>query len=589
MLHERKFRFWCQKVLPLVYDDSLSYYELLCKVVSYINSMSEDIAKIPQYVAEAISSISSATLDTADELLIITPEYKTYMNTRGFHSVGDTGACMYYITNDYNDVVAAKYYLAMEAEGWWAIPVLVYPVVTPEMFGAYGDGEHNDTLAISTAITKYKNVQMSGRYLVDGEIEVDDIDGINVTGGTLINPNFVFTSCNRVVFDEVQFENTYRCFSFHSCSDVTVSKCKFSGNTVAESPRFVEIFGSENIDVVDCVIFNAQYGVFIRPDPVLSNCVRVLRCKIYNQRDSFRYPAGLNIGEGSNILFESNEIHSITSTATANASYGIYLGDQVYNDPTNIKIINNNIYGCYEGIRLHYCTDVIIQGNTIDTIFGNSINLTGLASTATQEEETKNIKILENILYKTILLGGISEVVVAFNTIKSRGTNVISYGIHLAGSAAKLNKKVSIINNIIIDINRAGIYAQWGEEVSIIENNLSNTNIARNANQNYSGSISLYWVIGGCISRNTIHSNHEGIRIYSGSKSIIYDTNNIDSVSTQIVGGYTNFPNAGVWYKGQIGYYTNPETKNCVGFICTASGDFTGTAPTFANFGALIS
>lgn len=31
------FRVWCQKVLPLVYDDSLSYYELLCKVVDYLN------------------------------------------------------------------------------------------------------------------------------------------------------------------------------------------------------------------------------------------------------------------------------------------------------------------------------------------------------------------------------------------------------------------------------------------------------------------------------------------------------------------------------------------------------------------------
>ena len=30
-------RFWCQKVLPLVYDDSLSYYELLCKVVQKLN------------------------------------------------------------------------------------------------------------------------------------------------------------------------------------------------------------------------------------------------------------------------------------------------------------------------------------------------------------------------------------------------------------------------------------------------------------------------------------------------------------------------------------------------------------------------
>ena len=33
------FRFWCQKVLPLVYDNSLSYYEVLCKVVDYINNL----------------------------------------------------------------------------------------------------------------------------------------------------------------------------------------------------------------------------------------------------------------------------------------------------------------------------------------------------------------------------------------------------------------------------------------------------------------------------------------------------------------------------------------------------------------------
>lgn len=35
----RHFRFWCQSVLPLVYDDSLSYYEVLCKVVDYINKL----------------------------------------------------------------------------------------------------------------------------------------------------------------------------------------------------------------------------------------------------------------------------------------------------------------------------------------------------------------------------------------------------------------------------------------------------------------------------------------------------------------------------------------------------------------------
>ena len=49
------FRFWCQKVLPLVYDDSLSYYELLCKVVYKLNelvenqnNLSDEIKKVAQ-------------------------------------------------------------------------------------------------------------------------------------------------------------------------------------------------------------------------------------------------------------------------------------------------------------------------------------------------------------------------------------------------------------------------------------------------------------------------------------------------------------------------------------------------------------
>lgn len=37
------FRYWCQKVLPLVYDESLSYYEVLCQLTDYILRMSQDL------------------------------------------------------------------------------------------------------------------------------------------------------------------------------------------------------------------------------------------------------------------------------------------------------------------------------------------------------------------------------------------------------------------------------------------------------------------------------------------------------------------------------------------------------------------
>lgn len=44
------FRFWCQTVLPLVYDDSLSYYELLNKVVVYLNNTISDVANMEDNV-----------------------------------------------------------------------------------------------------------------------------------------------------------------------------------------------------------------------------------------------------------------------------------------------------------------------------------------------------------------------------------------------------------------------------------------------------------------------------------------------------------------------------------------------------------
>lgn len=52
------FRFWCQKVLPLVYDDSLSYYEVLCKVIDYINHIIDNQRDIVSDVDDLKSELS---------------------------------------------------------------------------------------------------------------------------------------------------------------------------------------------------------------------------------------------------------------------------------------------------------------------------------------------------------------------------------------------------------------------------------------------------------------------------------------------------------------------------------------------------
>lgn len=59
--------FWCHKIIPLVYDNSLSYYELLCKVVEYINNIIKDVNALGTQVNINMQDI--AELKTEVEML----------------------------------------------------------------------------------------------------------------------------------------------------------------------------------------------------------------------------------------------------------------------------------------------------------------------------------------------------------------------------------------------------------------------------------------------------------------------------------------------------------------------------------------
>lgn len=80
---QSKLRFWCQKVLPLVYDDSLSYYELLNKIVVYLNNTIEDVSacednivalrdafvELQDYVNEVLDDFAPEVERVIDEMI----------------------------------------------------------------------------------------------------------------------------------------------------------------------------------------------------------------------------------------------------------------------------------------------------------------------------------------------------------------------------------------------------------------------------------------------------------------------------------------------------------------------------------------
>lgn len=99
------FRFWCQKVLPLVYDDSLSYYEVLCKVVNYINNLIDTNNEIIKYVDELKAELKVVqdwidNFDTSFAESII----REYLATMIFVEISDAGYFIYYIPENWNDV-----------------------------------------------------------------------------------------------------------------------------------------------------------------------------------------------------------------------------------------------------------------------------------------------------------------------------------------------------------------------------------------------------------------------------------------------------------------------------------------------------
>lgn len=101
----KEFRFWCFKVLPLVYDDELSYYEVICKCVDYINNLiendkaiSNDVEKLKQELKQVQEWINNYDTSFAESII------REYLATMIFVTISDSGYIIYNIPANWKSI-----------------------------------------------------------------------------------------------------------------------------------------------------------------------------------------------------------------------------------------------------------------------------------------------------------------------------------------------------------------------------------------------------------------------------------------------------------------------------------------------------
>ena len=101
-------RYWCQKVLPLVYDESLSYYEVLCKLcdemkklMQGMDDLSSEVATLKQAINDVQKWIDNFDTDYIKKLVL---DYVAESVKQLYFGLSNTGYFVAYIPRNWNEI-----------------------------------------------------------------------------------------------------------------------------------------------------------------------------------------------------------------------------------------------------------------------------------------------------------------------------------------------------------------------------------------------------------------------------------------------------------------------------------------------------
>ena len=306
---------------------------------------------------EDLDQLGPKYFESAADLIGSDLKDKSIAYIEGFFAPGDGGANLYYVTTDYNDIIGVDFYLTLDGPNRWALPIIVTPYVTPEMFGAYGDGTEDDTDAIRHA-AKYKHVIMNKSYVMSGSVPM-------ISGQTIEGRGTVKDICSE---GATPYEYP-ACFEMTSTDGTVIKGLSFIGQGVIDGAIYnhavIKVDQATNALVEDLTMRDINAGSCVRVTQANGVTVRGLDIRHY----SF---CGISVINGSeNCTVENNRLEEVENYTLAN-TYPIglsgYDGSMTPAISKHIVCRQNyvkNSRAWWEGIDSHGGEDIQIIDNTI--------------------------------------------------------------------------------------------------------------------------------------------------------------------------------------------------------------------------------
>ena len=367
-----------QAILEQVNDILTEVQELKTELNRQIATTNETLTTALQAANEAMTSAQSInirTFNSVEEMKASnTLKAGALAKTIGFYTAGDGGGADYVIVDDIGEDEADEANIITLQKGLYA-KLLIRDYVNVKMFGAYGDGEHDDTQIIQKALdfsvkNGYTTNFTKDTYLITDTLVINNgngyFKGIEGRGATLQYPNI---------------ENKPAISIQHCSGDIkekNIYNLIFVGS---ETSTGIEIKGAGGIYPINCYFAKNKYGVVFSNDVSAGTFTEgniVIRCRFTSDCETAIY---YYKGNGDSSFHGSGLRDCWIDTKADVPTIKIDEGAMPYNAPLSFRLLKPEgskaiIENLGSGIT-NFFGAITTEGEIITLAEGNAVYFTG--------------------------------------------------------------------------------------------------------------------------------------------------------------------------------------------------------------------